>query len=107
MLPDFSVYPKVGYDVVDTSSGGREIVFPTLVPNEQVTVTYLYFPPIIWSSINSYTKSDEGFARIINVLPAPKPSPWVTRLTWVLIAIGAITVLAGLGQPFALAMRHL
>ena len=44
-LPSFSVYPDVEYRVSDLPGGGQEILFPSLVPNEQVTVSYLYIPP--------------------------------------------------------------
>ena len=38
---------------------------PTLVPNEQVTISYLYFPPTTWKQINGPVKSDEGLARVL------------------------------------------
>src|SRR2546425_927663 len=63
VLPDFQVYPSVAYSVANLPSGGQEINFPSLVPKEQVTVSYLYFPPLIWNQINSYVKSDSGQAR--------------------------------------------
>jgi len=94
----FSVYPSVDYRVADLPGGGKEIVFPSLVPGEQVTVAYLYYPPLLFTEINSYTKSDDGFAKIVNLLPTPQWSPWLARLAWALILVGAITVLAGLGQ---------
>ena len=101
------MYPAVNYAIVDLPGGSRELVFPALVPGEQVNVTYLYFPPVVWSNVNSYTKSDEGFAKIINVLPTPQFSPWLTRITWALLIIGGTTVLVGIGQVVALIVRHL
>ena len=37
--------PDVEYRVSDLPGGGQEILFPSLVPNEQVAVSSLYIPP--------------------------------------------------------------
>ena len=42
-LPNFSVYPSVPYTINALPEGGSEIVFPILVPNELITITYLYW----------------------------------------------------------------
>jgi len=98
-LPEnFTVFPAVNYQVLQLENTAREIVLPTLVPNEQILVTYLYFSPITFSQINSYTKSDEGFAKIVNVLPSPQPSKWQRYGLRVLEALGAITLLYALGS---------
>ncbi len=96
--PSFSVYPSVPYDVTDLPGDGKELIFPALVPGEQVTVAYLYYPPLLWSAIHSYTKSDEGFAKIVNVLPTPLPAPWLRRTWLAFVILGAITGLYILGQ---------
>ncbi|MCL4822832.1 MAG: hypothetical protein KJZ57_01320 [Anaerolineales bacterium] len=97
-LPNFGVYPSVPYEVLDLPAGGSEIVFPDLVPGEQVTVNYLYYPPVVWSDVNSYAKSDEGLAKIVSVLPTPQPPAAVRRIALFLVAVGAITVLFGISQ---------
>lgn len=54
VLPDnFRIYPNVSHSIERIEGGGAEIVIPKLVPGEQVTVSYLYFPPLIWNQINS------------------------------------------------------
>ncbi|MXS79331.1 hypothetical protein ABF86_00760 [Nitrosomonas sp. GH22] len=68
----YQIYPSVTHKVGHSPSGSAEIVIPTLVSNEQVTLSYLYFPPLFWNQINSYTKSDEGMAKVINVIPSPQ-----------------------------------
>ncbi len=88
VLPDFQVWPDIVHSVVQLPGGGQEILIPTLVPGEQVTVAYLYFPPLIFTQINSYTKSDDGFAKIITVLPTPQWPRWAQLLVWVLLVIG-------------------
>lgn len=90
VLPiNVTVYPPVQYTIDRNPEGAGEIVFPTLVPKEQVTVSYLYFPPLLWNQINVNTKSDEGFAKIINVIPIPQPNRIVIGCLWVLIFVGA------------------
>lgn len=106
ILPNFSVYPSIAYETNMLPGGSVELVFPTLVPDEQVTVTYLYYPPVFWNSVNSYTKSDEGFARILSVLPSPKPPLWVVRLVCVLVLIGTATVLYATFELFTMAWRR-
>lgn len=91
--PNVTVYPQIKHSVERNSDGSGEIVFPMLVPKEQVTVSYLYFPPVLWSHINSSTKSDDGFAKIINVVPVPRPSKFVIGIVWLLMFVGASFIL--------------
>lgn len=90
LLPqNITVYPQIKHEVERNADGSGEIVFPVLVPKEQVTVSYLYFPPVLWSHINSSTKSNDGFAKIINVVPTPRPPKVVLGLVWLLMFVGA------------------
>jgi hypothetical protein len=91
--PNVTIYPPVQHSIERNSDGSGEIVLPVLVPKEQVTVSYLYFPPLLWNQINNNTKSDEGFAKIINVMPVPRPSKGVIVAVWLLAFIGASFVL--------------
>ncbi|WP_141231804.1 hypothetical protein [Pseudomonas sp. Irchel s3a12] len=89
ILPsNLTVYPPVMYTIERNPEGAGEIVFPSLVPKEQVTISYLYFPPLLWSQINVNAKSDEGFAKIISVIPIPQPSKFVNYCLWLLIFVG-------------------
>ena len=63
-------------------------VIPTLIPDEQVTISYLYFPPTTWDKINGHIKSDEGFARVVKVLPTVQPPKWLIRLSASLALLG-------------------
>jgi len=69
--------PQVQHEMKDAPNGGWEIIIPALVPNEQILISYLYFPPVTWRQVNSYTKSDEGSAHFLNVLPTPRPPRWL------------------------------
>lgn len=91
VLPDYQLFPAVQHKVEQVPKGGPEIVIEKLVPGEQVTVSYLYFPPLTWAQVNAYSKSDEGLARILKVIPSPQPPPWVTRLLWLLVSIGVMS----------------
>ncbi len=90
VLPiNITVYPPVAYSIERNPDGSGEIVIPALVPKEQVTVSYLYFPPLLWNQINVNTKSEDGFAKIINVIPMPQPNKAVIAGIWALVFIGA------------------
>lgn len=83
------VFPPVHYTIEKANDEGiYEIVMPTLVPKEQVTISYLYFPPTTWDQINSYTKSDEGLAKVLNIVPIAKPNRWILTTALLLMFIG-------------------
>ena len=88
----FQVFPLLSYKVIESTNGSAEILIPTLVPNEKVSISYLYFPPLLWNQVNSYTKSDEGFASVINAIPTPQPPRFVVALVWLLMFLGASTL---------------
>jgi len=93
-LPDnFNLAPSVAHQVLRRPDGSADIVLPTLVPGEQVTVSYLYFPPITWAQINSTVKHQDGFAKILTVFPTPVPAPWVVRSYLALVLLGTISLL--------------
>ena len=99
ILPlEFEVVPSRHYLVEKMPKGdGGDIVFPSLLPKEQVTISYLYFPPLTWGQINGSVRSDEGFAKVLNVLPTPQPPAWLMRLLYVLLFVGvASTIYAGI-----------
>jgi hypothetical protein len=93
ILPDFHVFPNIQYQVQTLPGGGAEIVFPILVPEEQVSISYLYFPPTLYSQIHAGIRHSHGFAREVTVLPTPQLSAWIRRTLWSLVVVGAIFVL--------------
>jgi NTP pyrophosphatase (non-canonical NTP hydrolase) len=74
---DFSVWPAAEHGVRGREDDTAEIVFPTLVPNEQIVVTYLYVSTISFNQINSYTKCNQGYAHVVTALTAPMQKPWI------------------------------
>jgi hypothetical protein len=92
-LPSFNVHPDVQHHVSDLPGGGREITFPVLVPNEQITISYLYFPPITWSAINGPIRSDEGIAKVLHVLLTQQYPRWFNGLAAGLMLVGLMSIL--------------
>ena len=90
---NITVFPSANYRFESSPEGTFEIVFPTVVPNEQITISYLYPQDLLWSQISWPPKSDEGQAEVIRLIPAPKPSPVLRNITWALALLG-VAVLA-------------
>ena len=101
VLPDFHVYPDVHYETNDLPGGGKEILIPRLAPQKQITITYLYFPPLTWQQINTQTAVDDGAAKIVNVLPTVQPPAGVRYVLWFLVGYGLLALLYSL---YALAL---
>ncbi|MBF6595901.1 MAG: hypothetical protein IVW51_15870 [Thermaceae bacterium] len=93
VLPDFVIYPSAHYSVEDLPDGSRDIVIPTLVPREQIVVSYLYFPPTTWKQINTSIKSKEGFARQVPVLLQQQYPLSFSVIAAILMFVGLVTLL--------------
>jgi hypothetical protein len=91
-LPAFQIYPQLSHKVISGTNNSAEIVIPTLVPGEQINISYLYFPPQVWSQVHSYCKSDEMTAKYINVIPAAQLNKLQLAIIWCLLFIGASTL---------------
>lgn len=89
-LPDFQIFPDTEYEIRDLPGGSKEIIIPILIPKKQITITYLYFPPLTWNQINTHVESDEGPVKILNVLPTVQYPKWVRNTLWLLIGYGVI-----------------
>ncbi len=92
VLPDFIIWPEPQHSIANLPSGGREIVIPTLVPGQQITVSYLYFPPLTVDQINTGIQSDEGFARQIPVLLQRVYPKWFNLMATALMLVGLISL---------------
>jgi hypothetical protein len=67
-----SVQRGVNHTICTAPGGEEEILFPVLGPKQQVTVGYLYFPPVLFAHVNLPISSDEGQAKELRVLPTPQ-----------------------------------
>lgn len=95
-LPNFYIWPSVTHHVENLDDGSSNIVIPTLVPKEQITISYLYFPPLTYDKVNNGIKCDQGFAQQIAVTLQSKPKKWIMAVIWFLIIFGTITFLYSL-----------
>ncbi len=92
-LPDFNIWPHIPFTIEDLPGGGRDIVIPTLVPNQEITISYLYFPPLTADQVHAGLWCDQGLARGIPVLLTQQYPKWWNYTVLVLVLIGIITVL--------------
>ena len=93
VLPDFNVWPGLQHHVEDLPGGEREIVIPRIVAGEEVTISYLYLPPLTVAQINAGIKSDEGFAHSVPVLLQRQYPQWFNLSAFVLMLLGLMTAL--------------
>jgi hypothetical protein len=63
-----------------------------LVPGEEITVSYLYFPPVTVAQVNAGIRSNEGFARQIPVLLQRVYPMWFNRMGVALMLIGLVSL---------------
>lgn len=91
-LPPFQIYPQLAHEVVRGANKSAEILIPTLVPGEQINISYLYFPPNVWSQVHSYCKSDEMEAKYINIIPTAQLNKLQLAVIWCLLFIGTSTL---------------
>lgn len=92
VLPEFNIWPTVVHNIETLPDGSKDIVIPTLVPGEEITVSYLYFPPVIVGQINAGIKCDQGFANQITVLLQRQYPRWFNRTVITLLLVGVVTV---------------
>ena len=92
VLPAFQILPSIDHSVKDLPDGSKEIVIPTLVAKKQVTINYLYFPPLRFDQINTYTESDQGSARIVNMQLTRQYSPTLIKAMLLVFLLGLVTL---------------
>jgi hypothetical protein len=87
-----STHPTINYEIKPLKNNTEELFFPTVPAKFQVTIFYLYFPPILYNQINAPIYFDEGQAREIRVLPQQQFPWWLLAMLWGLLIIGAGTL---------------
>ena len=93
ILPNFNILPGIQYNIETLPSGEVDIAIPVLVPEQEITISYLYYPPTTWDQINGAVKSDEGSARVLTVFPAVRHPTWVNALASGLMLVGMLALL--------------
>lgn len=96
ILPNFKIHPSIQYETELLPNGDVDIVIPVLVPQQEVTISYLYYPPTTWDKINGSVKSDEGLAKFLTVLPAVRYPAWVNTVAGGLMLVGIVALLYAL-----------
>ena len=91
-LPLFSIWPQVLHHVDTLPNGSQDIVIPILIPGEQITISYLYFPPVTYDQVNQGIKCDQGFAHAIPVVLQRQYPHWITRTAQLLLLVGVGSV---------------
>jgi hypothetical protein len=91
-LPEFNIWPTVVHNIETLPDGSQDIVIPALVPGEEITISYLYFPPLVVGQINAGVKCDQGLANQITVLLQRQFPPWFNRTVMALFLVGLVTV---------------
>ncbi|MFT4805770.1 MAG: hypothetical protein ACI9YE_002996 [Psychroserpens sp.] len=89
----FQLHPQLTHEITRGDNDSAEILIPTLVSGEQVNISYLYWPPVVWSQIHSYCKCDEVNAKYLNVSPTQQLTNTQKTIIYSLIFIGGSTVL--------------
>lgn len=93
MPESVTLHPRsTPYKIEQNAEGFTELLIPTLVAKEEVTVSYLYIPPITWHKINTYVKSDEGSAKVFEPVKYEPPSKTKIRVVILLMTLGAFTL---------------
>ena len=90
----FKLQPPLAFEIIRPPVGtSAEILIPSLAPGEQVSITYLYFPPMTWQNVSSYAKSDDGLAKHVAMISNPKPGKAVLFIVFALMFLGASTAI--------------
>ncbi len=89
-LPDFSVFPSTNYQKDTLPDGSVDLVFPSLRPKEQFTISYMYLPPLVYSDVNTHVRSEEDSAQFLFVIPTRQYSKAVTLAVRYLMFVGFV-----------------
>lgn len=82
------ISPPVHYTFEFSPTGTFQILIPTLASKEQITVSYLYQAPTVWTQVSWPPKSDDGLAEIVQAIPAPRPNKPVRYIGFLLAFVG-------------------
>ncbi|MDD2054972.1 hypothetical protein NPS46_20700 [Pseudomonas putida] len=92
-LPKITIYPPTKVIYEELSVGGVDLVFPVVVPNAVITISYLYIAPLQFVEINKGIKHDDGFAKQIPVILQRQYPRWMIRMSTSAAVVGVIAIL--------------
>lgn len=87
------VDPPCNYRREPVPNSGDDIVFDTLVPGQLLAISYLYYPPVIFSQFGHAVRSDQGFAKPVSVIAQQQVGRRTSVFLGILVIVGAITTL--------------
>lgn len=93
--PNVTMYPRVEYLREPVPGSGDNIVFPVLAPGQQVTISYLYTAPLMYSQVTGEIRCDEGMAKILTVLLTRQFRPWQNAFFAYLMLAGLLATVYG------------
>ncbi len=92
--PNVVITPSIPHNIDNSPPGtAAEVQIDRMVPAQQVTISYLVWGDVQATNVISYVNSDDGEARVLNVLPTPQLPRWLLRLLRFRIVVGVVTVL--------------
>lgn len=93
LLPDFNIWPTIVHQVETLPDGSKDIIIPTLVSGEQITISYLYFYPVTVEKVNAGIKCNQGFSQQIAVLLQRQYPRWVNFMVGTLMVTGLVAII--------------
>ena len=90
-----SVYPPTETKVLKIPNVGEVIALERMLPNQEITITYVYAPPLQYDRINTHVRSDEGIAKRVHVLLNKQLPTWLLNILRILLFVGFVTTIYG------------
>jgi hypothetical protein len=85
---DIQMFPDRPRTTVQFGQYGSEILIDRLRPKEQITLSYLYPGPTLFSQFGTLVKFDDGFAQFFEIQQVRIFPPWVRAVILYLMAAG-------------------
>lgn len=82
----YTIYPPINHH-----RDNNEITIASLAPGEFVSITYLYFPPLLWSQIDLLVKCDECLSVPANMQHVYILPGWLKAVLYFFLFVGAVT----------------
>ncbi len=87
VLPNnYTISPPINHQ-----KENNEISIESLAPGEFISITYLYFPPLLWSQIDLLIKCDECLSVPANMQHIHILPEWLKVILYFLLFVGAVT----------------
>lgn len=85
---NIQIYPDRPQTTVQFGQYGSEMLIDRLRPKEQITLSYLYPGPTLFSQFGTIVKFDDGFAQFSEIQQVRIIPPWIRGMFLYLMAAG-------------------